>query len=236
MLAISLPEISQSIKDKDIAYTNTLCRRISLHQFLTACFIFLLIWINIDFVFELLPNGKIYASGKWVVFFIGLSRLIDSSFSVSLAVLNFSKYYYYSLLFTFALVGLVIASNLQFIPIFGMTGAALAMLVSYTLYIISLLIFTQWKLKINPLSYGLIKVVVTALLIIAISWLWKHFVSPHLFATTINQLLLLFINATGKTVLALGIGFLLVYKWKVSDEVNNLVDKFLSKIGINLGK
>lgn len=236
LLAISLPEISQSIKDKDIAYTNTLCRRISLHQFLTACFIFLLIWINIDFVFELLPNGKIYASGKWVVFFIGLSRLIDSSFSVSLSVLNFSKYYYYSLLFTFALVGLVIASNLQFIPIFGMTGAALAMLVSYTLYIISLLIFTQWKLKINPLSYGLIKVVVTALLIIAISWLWKHFVSPHLFATTINQLLLLFINATGKTVLALGIGFLLVYKWKVSDEVNNLVDKFLSKIGINLEK
>ena len=55
--------------------------------------------------------------------------------------------------------------------------------------------------------YGLIKVVVTALLIIAISWLWELFVSPHLFATTINQLLLLFINATGKTVLALGIGF-----------------------------
>ena len=104
LLAISLPEISQSIKDKDIAYTNTLCRRISLHQFLTACFIFYLYGLILTLYLNYYPTENICLRQMGSVF-IGLSRLIDSSFSVSLSVLNFSKYYYYSLLFTFALVG-----------------------------------------------------------------------------------------------------------------------------------
>ncbi len=236
LIAISLPEISQSIKDKNIAYTNTLCQRVSLHQFLIACFIFLLIWINIDFLFELLPKGEIYKAGKWVVFFIGLSRLIDSSFSVGLSVLNFSKYYYYSLIFTFSLLGLVFVSNLYFINLYGMTGAALAMFLSYLIYILSLLAFLQWKLKVSPLSYRLVKIAIIALFIASISWSWEHFISPLIFSVTIHHVFALLINAACKTALALGIGLILVYTWKVSDEVNSLIKKYLGKIGIHLNK
>jgi hypothetical protein len=67
-LAISLPEIAQSIKDKDIKNTNVLCKKVSLHQLLIACFIFALIWINIDFVFAIIPNGDIYAKGSGLFF------------------------------------------------------------------------------------------------------------------------------------------------------------------------
>ena len=234
LVAISLPEISQSIKNNDNKHTSSICKRVSLHQFLVGCFIFLLIWINIDFIFALLPNGEIYAAGKWVVFFIGISRLIDSSFGVALSVLNFSKYYYYSLLFTFSLVLVTILANLYFIPILGITGASLGTFLSYLVYIVLLLTFLKWKLKITPLSLPLLKILAIVAVMIALSWGWKMTLSPLIFNFSINHTLVLLINAVLKTFLSLGTGLILVYGWHVSEDVNSLARKYLGKVGIHL--
>ncbi|MDY0014981.1 MAG: polysaccharide biosynthesis protein [Bacteroidales bacterium] len=234
LLAISLPEIAQSIKDKNFKNTNVLCQKVSLHQLLIACFIFALIWINIDFVFALLPNGDIYAKGKWVVFFIGLARLIDSSFGVSLAVLNFSKYYYYSLLFTFSLVILTVFTNLFFIPIYGMSGASLGTFLSVIVYIVLLLGFLQWKLKVTPLSFNLLKITGIVLLMLGISWGWEMTLSPLITDVFSNYTFALFINALLKTFVSLGIGVVLVYVFRVSEDVNSLARKYLGKIGIRI--
>ena len=234
LVAISLPEISQSIKNNDINHTNSICKRVSLHQLLAACFIFLLIWINIDFVFDLLPNGQIYAAGKWVVLFIGLSRLIDSSFGVGLSVLNFSKYYYYSLLFTFSLVLLTILGNLYFIPMLGITGASLAMFLSYLVYIAALLVFLQGKLKVCPLSYNQLKILAVVAWMILLSWAWKHTLTPWIFNLNLQAVVTLVMDAAGKTFVALGSGLVLVYVLHISEEVNSLARKYLAKVGIRI--
>lgn len=234
LVAISLPEISQSIKDKDLTNTNSLCKKVSLHQLLIACFIFSLIWINIDFIFQLIPNGEIYAKGKWVVLFIGLARLIDSSFGVGLAILNFSKYYYYSLLFTFSLVILTVLANLFFIPLYGMSGASFGTFLSVIVYIILLLAFLQWKLKVSPLSYNLLKIIGIFLIMFAISWGWEMILSPLILHSSLNHILALFLNAVLKTALSLGIGIILVYVFRVSEDVNSLARKYLGKIGIHI--
>ena len=103
-----------------------------------------------------------------VVFFRTLS-LIDSSFGIGLSVLNFSKYYYYSLIFTFTLVLITILGNLYLIPKLGITGASLAMFLSYLIYISLLLAFLYWKAKINPLSINQLKIIGIALCMILIS-------------------------------------------------------------------
>ena len=36
--------------------------------------LFLLVWVNIDNIFDIIPHGEIYEAGKWVVFFIALSN------------------------------------------------------------------------------------------------------------------------------------------------------------------
>ncbi|NLJ83265.1 MAG: lipopolysaccharide biosynthesis protein [Bacteroidales bacterium] len=233
LVAISLPEISQSIKDKNVKHTNLLCKKVSLHQFLIGCFIFLLIWINIDFIFAILPNGHIYANGKWVVFFIGLARLIDSSFGVGLSVLNFSKHYYYSLLFTFGLVIVTIMANLYFIPIFGMTGASLGTFLSYIFYIALLLAFIKIKLNVLPLSFNLLKIVFIIGFMLGVSWMWKTFLTPMLISS-LQSLWALVLNATGKTFLVMGLGLILVYTLKVSEDVNSLAKKYAGKIGIHI--
>jgi hypothetical protein len=48
-----------------------ICKSVSLHQLLASSFIFLIIWINIDLFFAILPNGTEYSEAKWVVFIFG---------------------------------------------------------------------------------------------------------------------------------------------------------------------
>ncbi len=235
LVAISIPEISQSIKDNDIYKTNTLCQKVSLHQFLIGCFIFLFIWINIDFVFQILPHGEMYATGKWVVFFLGLARLVDSSFGISLQVLSYSKYYFYSLLFTTLLViGIVVLSNVYLIPAYGMMGAAMGAFLPYIVYLTLLMAFIKWKLNVTPLSVHLLKVLVIAAVMIGLSWGWKMFMTPLVLNLSINAVIALVLNAAGKTFLALGTGLVLVYVWHVSGDLNSLFRKYLAKIGIRI--
>lgn len=235
LAAIALPEISRSIKENDIEHTNFICKKVSLHQFLIACFIFLLIWINIDFVFSILPHNEVYATGKWVVFFLGISYLIDSSFSIALQVLNYSKYYYYSLLFSFLLVILTaLLSNFYFIPHYGMVGASVATIISYSLYLTLLLLFVKWKLKVFPLSFGLLKVLSIVVAIVGISWGWKMLLSPIFLNLSINYIVASVLDAAGKTFTSFGVGVILVYVWHISEDVNSLARKYLGKIGIRI--
>lgn len=63
--AITQPQISQTVKDGDMEGADLLCKSVSLHQLLASSFIFLIIWINIDLFFALLPNGTEYSEAKW---------------------------------------------------------------------------------------------------------------------------------------------------------------------------
>jgi len=93
--AISQPHISEAMAKKDVKMADSLCKMVALHQFIVGSFVFFLIWINIDFLFDLLPNGDIYRLGKWAVLILSLGRLFYSTLSVSTTVLSYSKYYYY---------------------------------------------------------------------------------------------------------------------------------------------
>ena len=75
--AISRPHISEAMAKKDIKTADGLCKNVALHQFIAGTFVFLVVWINIDFIFDLLPNGDIYRLGKWAVLILSFGRLIS---------------------------------------------------------------------------------------------------------------------------------------------------------------
>lgn len=68
---------------------------------------------------------------------------------VGSSVLNYSKYYYWSLVFTIVLTVSAIVLNVVLIPRFGMNGAAMSHLLSYLVYYICLLLIVKLKLNIN---------------------------------------------------------------------------------------
>lgn len=228
--AIANPHVSQTIKENDFVKTNRLIKKVSMHQFLVGVAIFFLVWTNIDLIFQLIPNGKDYISGKWVIFILGISTIINSSLSIGAATLSFSKYYYYSLFLTFVLTGTAIAMNLFCVPIFGINGAALATLSSFCIYHLFLQSLIYWKLKVIPISWNHFKILVIILVLLGLDYLYKQFATSLIMQNFEFNLLILCAEALLRTTILGGIGFYCVYFYKISDEVNDITRELLTKI------
>ena len=228
--AISRPHISEAMAKQDVKQADFLCKSVALHQFIAGTFVFFLIWINIDFLFDLLPNGDIYRLGKWAVLILSLSRLIYSTFAVTTTVLSYSKYYYYSLIFTILLVGMSLGLNAWLVPKWDINGGALSSAVSYLVYFILLLAFIKWKIGVMPLSKKLLSVAAIVLAMFAFNWLWTIALTPWFANLFEKSIFGLAIDAALKSVLFLALGMTALYKSKVSQSVNDLVDKGLKMV------
>lgn len=230
LAAISRPQISQSMKDDNILEVNYLAKNVSLHQFMASALILFIIWINIDLIYSVIPNGNVYDEAKFVVFILALVKIINTSLNVGATVLSYSKYYYYSLPFTIILTTSVIVLNIKFIPLWGMEGAALASLISYLIYYSFLLTFVKWKVNVTPFS---VKEFYTLLIIIAlflIDALLQNSISNCFIQLFEIEMLGQLLDSIFRTVALLSLGIFTIYKLKISKQVNDIIDKFLSLI------
>ena len=228
--AISRPHISDAMAKQDVKQADALCKSVALHQFIAGTFVFFLIWINIDFIFDLLPNGDIYRLGKWAVLMLSLSRLMYSTLSVTSTALGYSKYYYYSLIFIVLLSVMSIALNTWLVPKWDINGGALAQMLSYLIYFILLIAFIKWKVGVMPLSKKLLPVAVVIFALFALNWLWTSTLTPLFVQLFTKPLFGLAIDALLKTSIFLVLGMTAIYKLKVSQSVNDLIDKGLKMI------
>jgi O-antigen/teichoic acid export membrane protein len=149
---VVIPLVVQANKDHDVKILNVLYKKSSINQFLIGTVIFLIIWLNIDGIFSLIPHGDIYREGKWVVFFISLAKLFDMLTGINAEIIGTSRYYKIDLLF-FSIVSLIgISLNFLLIPRYGIIGAALAVLLSTVLYNTTRFIFIAVVMKIQPFT------------------------------------------------------------------------------------
>ncbi len=230
LAAISRPQISQGMKDNDMPTVNDLVKNVSLHQFLASTFIFFLIWINIDLLYTLIPNGNIYNEAMMVVFILSIVKIINTSLNVGATVLSYSRYYYYSLLFTVILTVTAIYMNIKLIPIWGMNGAALASLASYIVYYLFLLTFVNVKVKVNPLSMRELYTFLIIFMLFIIDYLFQKYISKYLISLFSVELLGQILDSVVRTSLFSILGIVTIYKFKISKQVNDIIDKFLSLI------
>jgi O-antigen/teichoic acid export membrane protein len=215
--AISSPPAADALKQGDFQTANKLYQKVSLHQLLTGGCLFILLWINIDNIFAIIPNGAIYKSGKWVVFFVGISRLISITLGFGGVLISFSKYYYWSLFFTFAITGIGILANYCLIPIWGISGAAVAAALSCLLsYLVQ-----QWvvlrKVKGNPYTFGMVKLVTVFLIALGANHFLFTFNNP-------------WVDGIHRTAIVATLGVALLYLFKVSDDLNSTTRTLLKRI------
>lgn len=225
--SISKPQISQAMANGNVKEADRICKSVALHQFLAGSMVFFFIWVNIDTVFALLPNGEVFAAGKWAVFILGLSRLVNSTLNVGTTVLSYSKIYYYSLFFTILLTVLAWWLNARWVGEWGVDGAALATLVAYMVHYVLLLALIRWKIGTSPLSSRQLLVVLVVGVLFGLNWLWTTMLTPWfagLFAKTVFGLVL---DSALKSMLFLVLGLVTIYKLKISQSVNNVIDKGL---------
>ena len=214
--AISAPLASAALQAGDFQQANNLYKKVSLHQLLIGGAVFLLLWINIDNIYDIMPNGDNYRGGKWVVFFIGVSRLIMVFLGFGYTLISYSKYYYWGLYFTFFITAITILLNIWLIPIWGMTGAAIAALFSVMIgYGVQ-----QWlvfaKVKGNPYTWNTLKVVIILGVLFGINSL-------------IPEIGNVWFDALLRSMVVSVAGVVMVYYAHLSEELDQLFSQALSR-------
>lgn len=214
---VVIPIVSQANKDGDIPKLKELYQKTSLNQLIVGGLIFLGIWCNVENIFKLIPNGEIYAQGKWVVFFIGLSKLFDMATGVNDEIIGTSKYYKMQLLFYIFLAAIAVIANYFFIPIYGITGAAFASAISIFIFNTIRYLFLLNVFRIQPFSFGTLKVLAIFLITLLIS----HLIPP--FNNFIVDLIL------RSLILLVLFGGLILF-FKISVDVQKVVNSIIGRI------
>lgn len=215
LMRISYTILAEAWKNNDLNEIQTIYTKSSINQLLIGLLLFIGLWANIDTVLQLLPSE--YRAGKYVIFFIALGNLVDMAAGVNGAILITSRYYKYDSYFLILLVALTIVSNMIFIPLYQITGAAMATCITLVLYNVLRFLFLYKTLNLQPFSYKILWILLIGLMVYFISTLFPIFK---------NYLVDLFVRG-GFILITYTIG---VYAFNVSEDFNALTKKAFEKV------
>lgn len=217
MHQITYPLTAQLINSKKWTELKILYQRSSLTLFIISGLIFLLIVLNINQLYLILPED--YRNGLFVVFLISLSKLLDNLLGINNAILYNSDYYRWTIVLGVFLAILTIVLNLVFIPLYGIDGAAIATVISLLLYSLSKIIVVNWKFKMHPFTQKT-GIVFIGIVCLSLSfYFWDFSFHP-------------FINIVLKSLMVSLVYFLFVYKGNLSEDISGLIKVIFEKLGL----
>lgn len=215
LVAITQPELAETIKNEDKPNLSRLLSQASGNLLLIGGFIFLIIWVNIDLIFHILPNGERYAVAREVVLLLGLGQLMVATFNIFLPALSYSRYYAFTLLNSLVLTISAILLNDCLIPHLGMIGAAWATVGGDIIYYILVSTITCGLLKVHPFTRNHLKTVALIAIIFLLNELALRFL----------PLGNIWLSSILRSLVLIGGGLYVAYKGQLSTEINALLHR-----------
>jgi len=212
MHQIMMPLTAKYLNDKDMSSLEDLYKRSSISLLVVSGFIFLLIILNINELYKILPEE--FTGGLFVVLIVSLAKLYDNSLGNNNAILFNSDYYKMVLFFGVFLAVLAIVLNFIFIPIYGIEGSAFATFLAIMVYNTIKIVFVRQKLNVQPFSISTFKTVVLLTLITLAMYFWEFPFHP-------------IINIALKSIVILMVYFWLVLKLNISEDISIQIKKYL---------
>ncbi len=216
LTAIASPQLASALKERDNAGAQRLMRQVTNSMLLVGSLIFLLLWVNIDLIFHILPNGETYALARRTVFILGLSQLLLATVQVSVTALTYGRYYGFTLLFSLVLTVSAIVLNNWLIPRYGMNGSALSNLLSYMLYSVLVVGVVFRRMRLSPFCGTEIGTLALLGGVLVLNYLWMCFLPDG--SVWLGSIL--------RSVVLIGGFCLIAYKCSLSEEINALLHSF----------
>ena len=214
LTSIASPQLSMAIKNNDRAEAATLLGQVSGNLLLIGGLILAVIWVNIDIIFAILPNGATYAVARRTVLLLGLGQLFVATFQFALTALSYSRFYPFSLLFSFILTALALVLNNLFIPRWGMDGAALATLIADVTYYALAIVTVRLVIGRPILARRHLLTIVLLVLLFAINWACTRYMPAiNIWLSGLLRSLLIVVAAWA------------AYKLKLSPEINEVLHR-----------
>lgn len=212
MHQILMPLSAQHLNNKDYKALNTLYKQSSINLFIVSGLIFLLIILNINQLYHIIPSA--FSGGLLVVIVISLAKLYDALLGSNNAILFNSDYYRFVLVLGVVLVVLMVLLNIKFIPLFGINGAGMATCLAIFLYNTLKLYFVYRKFKIWPFTIKTLQIAAVIFLFSVCFYFWEFPFHP-------------IINIAIKSTIVTLFYAILVYKFNFSEDITKAVKKYL---------
>ncbi|QKZ12246.1 lipopolysaccharide biosynthesis protein [Spirosoma sp. KUDC1026] len=214
--------IAESWKVNDTQNIMNIYRKSCLNQLIAGCLVFIGVAANLPNVFGLLPAGRGYEAGYYVILWLGLGKLIDMATGVNGTILYTSRYYIYDTFFFVALTFITIAVNYYLLPRFGINGAAIGAALATLLYNLARTLFVGFAFKMQPFSWRNGAVIVVALLV----W-WASVQIPY--PATGAPIWQKILDITWRSALITGSFGGLILLFNVSPDINQTVTGIINR-------
>lgn len=205
LIKISTTIVSEAWKSNDLEKIKLIYKKSCLTQTIIAVILFVGLWVNIDSIFKIIPAE--YAVGKWVIFFVGLKNIVEMATGMNTVIILTSPHYRLYTYFTIIFMGLLVLMFFLLIPPFGITGAAIAILISYTFFAFLRYIFLKVKYKMEAFDHKILIV----LLIGGISYL-----AGYLLPLQKNYI----VDVIMRSIVSGGIYVILIIVFRISEDIN----------------
>ncbi len=214
LTAIARPLLSKAWEEKDMGQIQMIYTRSSLNQLIFAGALFVLIWISVFPIFQLLPEK--FRGGEYAFLFLGMARVYSMATGVNGLIISASSHYRFNLWSSLILVTSAVFLNIWLIPIYGLEGAALATLFSFIVDNTLKVVFLWVKMRMFPFD----KKALLVLLLLSVA-----VVLGYLLPSTQWALLTIIY----KSAIVGGLLGLVIYKLHLSQEINTIINNQLHR-------
>ena len=217
MIRVISPILSTAAEQKDLVLTSKIYKKSSITMTAVGVLLFIGIMTNVNDLFAFIPKGSDFQTGFNVVLAVCAAKLVLMTASFSGEIIHFSSYYRYNLYFQLASALLIIVLNILLLPKYGLNGVAISYFATITLHAMVRMIYVRTKFGIHPFMNSHITLYLLSAVI---------FLGAYLFSTPFGAVITIIIRSFLTTLLFV----FLIYKFKVSEDINNLINSILNRM------
>ncbi|MGB6150996.1 MAG: polysaccharide biosynthesis C-terminal domain-containing protein [Pricia sp.] len=211
MHQITYPLTAELLNRKDKPALKELYQRSSLTLFIVSGLLFILILLNLNDLYEMLPEA--YRNGFVIFVWLGLAKVYDALLGNNNSILYNSDYYRAILFMGVLLAVLTIVLNLWLIPEYGLDGAAIASFSAFFIYNTVKLLYVKAKFGILPFTHETLQV---SALLIGVGGVFYFLEFPF------HPILNISLKGTFISVLYVAI----LYRFRISEDIFAVLSKF----------
>jgi len=215
MHQITYPITAKYLNEGDLEGVEKLYKQSSINLLIAGGLLFLLINLNIIDLYKIIDRPQ-YSVGVLIVLMISISELYKLALGTNGAILTNSKYYKIFFYFSIGMAFCVIVLNKYLIQLIGIDGAAFATLITVLLFSTIKILYIQSKLKMQPFSSKTISIV-GLIFILGTSFYFVNFDFHPIFNILLKSSLITIVYGV------------LVFRLKLSTDVNELVERLLKR-------
>lgn len=167
---VVMPVVADHFASNEPEKIDRLYKQVAVHQLLICLLLFLGVWANINNLYHFIPNREVYEAGKWVVFWIGLGKIIDILFSINGEIIVYSRYYVFNITATMIMSIMVIVLNLWLIPVYGIEGAAIASFLAMVSYNLIKYFYVRIRLNLDPFTWDILKTLILGIFVFGVQY------------------------------------------------------------------